>query len=192
MGSTSIHRAGSTERVQLTVAELLGRCGGEAGTARTRTVESVPTGWPSGAGSVRRRLAAAAGTVVLAGSFAAGAVLDPQPTRGGGPMGAETSGAGHPVEAPRAPRPRAVAADPPRRVVAPVARVVPVRPAARKPERRPAPRAVPLELPDELPDPRDVPDERSVRAPAGSALSGLTPAIGPVDGLNSLLGGLGH
>jgi hypothetical protein len=199
MGSASIHRVGSPERVQFTVAELLGRCGGEErGAARSGRVQPVPAGWPSGAGSVRRRLASAAGTVVVAGTFAVGAVLTGPATHGGGPLGAETAGAGHPEAEPKLGPPRAPSA--PRREVTPVARVVPVRPVARTPVRRPAPRVAPLEMPRT----RDIRADETVRAPAGSALSRLTPAIGPLDApleapldapvgaLSSLLGGLGR
>lgn len=185
MGSASTHRVGhpvAPERVQFTVAELLDRCGEarDAGVrnvgVRSGQVDSVPAGRLRGAGSARRRWAAAAGTVVVAGTLAAGAILSAQPTHGGGPMGAEAAGAGHPVEPPRTLRPRAAVPEP---TVTTVARIVPVRPAAPEPVRRPAPKTV---APD-VPENRDVPDERRVRAPAGSGSNGLDPTIGRVDAL---------
>lgn len=180
MGSASAHRVGS-DRAQFTVAELLGRYGSRS--AEIAGIDSLPAGWPAGAATPRRRLVLATGAVVAVGSLVCGAALCGQQPRGG-PMGSESAEGGHPAVERPGPAPRAVAPATPRRVtVTSVTRTSRVDPSPRRVPRRSTPTAVPVRPPR-------ISDSGTVRSPAGSALSGLTPSIGPVDALGSLLGGL--
>ncbi|MDQ2706376.1 MAG: hypothetical protein M3Z25_01460 [Actinomycetota bacterium] len=130
--------------------------------------------------SPRRRLALTAGSVLAAGSLVCAAALCGQHPRGG-PMGSETAEGGHPTEEHSRPQP-SVGADAPtgtrhqRQVRFTLAVQVNHAPRATNPS--------PLLAP--------APARGAVRrsdacAPAGSALSSLTPAIGPV---GTLLGQL--
>ena len=182
MGSASAHRVGS-ERVQLTVAELLGRCGQDP-PARRPVTDTVPEGWPTPGGSARLQLALTAGSVLAAGSLLCTAALyGGQPH--GGAVGSETTEGGHPVGAPSAPpaAPDQVAkiAEPRRQTVAPVVRTAQVRRATTG-VARPA-RPAPVRRHRARPAP--VPAREDTQPPAGSALSMLTR---PVDSLLHVLG----
>jgi hypothetical protein len=185
MASASAHRVGS-DRVQLTVAELLGRYGtGQDAPARRRPVtDTVPDGWPTPGGSPRLRLALTAGSVLAAGSLVCTAVLYAGQPHGGGALGSETTEGGHPVGAPlAAPSPQAAATR--RQTAAPVVRTAQVRRAPAPARARVAHPATPAPVERVRREPVAAPVRGDDRPPAGSALSMLTR---PVDSLLHALG----
>ncbi|MGI8815179.1 MAG: hypothetical protein ACR2G2_07830 [Pseudonocardia sp.] len=130
--------------------------------------------------SPRRRLALTAGSVLAAGSLVCAAALCGQHPRGG-PMGSETAEGGHPTEEHSRPQPSAGADAPTgtrhqRQVRFTLA--VQVNHAPRATNRSPLLASAPA---------RGAVRRSDACAPAGSALSSLTPAIGPV---GTLLGQL--
>ncbi len=181
------------ERRRITVAELLGQDLGPTrsparhrGPARpavsawesTLTSEAVPPGWPGSTEPPRRGLSVSAGAVLATGAMIATAALGGQTERG--PMGAGAADGGYPgvSRVPTAPSPVAPTVASPRRAVVTTA-------AVERAWRSSVPRPVVLERPPRpIRTPTRTASARTRRdAPAGSALSSLTPAITGADAL---------